>query len=70
MKKKTLLSGLFVLMASIIELQAQPIAETVNDKAELRYGNTKIEMERHLENKYLNANDKTLIIMCVPFTCK
>lgn len=49
MKKKTLLSGLFVLMASIIELQAQPIAETVNDKAELRYGNTKIEMESHLE---------------------
>lgn len=47
MKKKTLL--LIVLTTSVLGLQAQPILETVADKANLRYGNTQIEMESHLE---------------------
>ena len=47
MKKKTLL--LIVLTTSVLGVQAQPILETVADKANLRYGNTQIEMESHLE---------------------
>lgn len=38
---------LILLMTSVSGLQAQPIVETIADKANLHYGNTQIEMESH-----------------------
>ena len=46
---KRLTTFAVALFATIVSIQAQPITETMNEKAVLQYGNMKIEMECHLD---------------------
>ena len=47
---KRLTTFAVALFATIVSIQAQPITETMNEKAVLQYGNMKIEMEESLKS--------------------